>query len=55
MGSKPSKKNNTQIPNIPLTLQQSNRKKEVYADNFIQEIKNISNLLPQYPYVGMDT
>ena len=34
---------------------QSSRIKEVYADNFIQEIKNISNYLTQYPYVGMDT
>ena len=34
---------------------QSNRIKEVYADNFIQEIKNISGYLSQYPYVGMDT
>ena len=56
MTSKPDKKNNnTQLPNTPINLQQSNRKKEVYVDNFIQEIKNISNLLPQYPYVGMDT
>ena len=32
-----------------------NRIKEVYADNFIEEIKNISTFLNQYPYVGMDT
>ena len=34
---------------------QSNRIREVYADNFVQEIKNISGYLTQYPYVGMDT
>ena len=28
---------------------------EVYEDNFIQEIKNISELLEEYNYVGMDT
>ena len=45
------------VSNTPLSFHssQSNRIKEVYADNFIQEIKNISNYLTQYPYVGMDT
>ena len=28
---------------------------EVYSDNFIQEIKNISSLLEEYNYIGMDT
>ena len=28
---------------------------EVYEDNFIQEIKNISELLEKYNYIGMDT
>ena len=28
---------------------------EVYEDNFIQEIKNLSNLLEEYNYIGMDT
>ena len=28
---------------------------EVYEDNFIQEIKNISELLEEYNYIGMDT
>ena len=28
---------------------------EVYEDNFIQEIKNISSLLDEYNYIGMDT
>ena len=28
---------------------------EVFADNFIQEIKNISSLLEEYNYIGMDT
>jgi CCR4-NOT transcription complex subunit 7/8 len=56
MASKPTKKNMSQISPTPLSYHsQSNRIKEVYADNFIQEIKNISNCLLQYPYVGMDT
>ena len=29
--------------------------KEVYEDNFIEEIKNISSLLEEYNYIGMDT
>ena len=33
----------------------SSRIKEVYEDNFIQEIKSIANYLNNYPYVGMDT
>ena len=41
-------------PNINYN-NQSNRIREVYADNFIQEIKIISKYLTQYPYVGMDT
>lgn len=28
---------------------------DVYASNFISEIKNISELLEAYPYIGMDT
>ena len=56
MSSKPNKKNTSQLPNTPLSIHpQSNRIKEVYADNFVEEIKNISNYLTQYPYVGMDT
>ena len=56
MTSKSSKKNISQMGSTPLNIHsQQNRIKEVYADNFIQEIKNISNYLPQYPYVGMDT
>ena len=42
-------------PQNPIFSNQSNRTKEVYIDNFIQEIKNISKYLTQYPYVGMDT
>ena len=55
VSSKPQKKTSTQ--NIPSTNnhQQSIRIKEVFVDNFIQEIKNISNYLPSYNYVGMDT
>ena len=34
---------------------QSNGIREVYVDNFIEEIKTISNFLTQYPYVAMDT
>ena len=54
--SKPQKK----IPQIipprnPIFNNQQNRIKEVYADNFILEIKNIYKLLSQSPYVGMDT
>ena len=29
--------------------------KEVYEDNFIEEIKNIGSLLEEYNYIGMDT
>ena len=56
MAQKSQKKNNTTTspPNINYH-NQSNRIKEVYDDNFIQEIKTISNYLAQYPYVGMDT
>ncbi len=28
---------------------------EVYSDNFIEEIKNMSSLLEEYNYIGMDT
>ncbi len=28
---------------------------EVYDDNFLEEMKNISNLLDEYNYIGMDT
>jgi CCR4-NOT transcription complex subunit 7/8 len=56
MASKPPKKTTNQLNNNSLPFHsQSSRIKEVYADNFIQEIKNISNHLTQYPYVGMDT
>ena len=34
---------------------QSNGIREVYVDNFKEEIKAISNFLTQYPYVAMDT
>ena len=55
LAQKSQKKNNVSpIPNINYH-NQSNRIKEVYMDNFIQEIKNISNYLRDYPYVGMDT
>ena len=27
--------------------------KEVYDDNFLQEIKKINNLIDKYPYVSM--
>ena len=50
-----SQKKNTSPQNNINYRNQSNRIKEVYSDNFIQEIKNISNYLNQYPYVGMDT
>ena len=42
-----------------ITKQNSSNKQpgiiEVYEDNFIQEIKNISSLLDEYNYIGMDT
>ena len=50
-----SQKKNTSPSKSINYRNQSSRIKEVYSDNFIQEIKNISNYLPQYPYVGMDT
>ena len=28
---------------------------DVYADNFIKEIKHLSSLLDEYNYIGMDT
>ena len=28
---------------------------EVYEENFISEIKRISNLIESYPYIGIDT
>ena len=34
---------------------QPNKIKEVFADNFIEEIKTITSFISQYPYVGMDT
>ena len=34
---------------------QSNEIVEVFADNFVTEIKRISLLLEEFPYVGMDT
>lgn len=56
MASKQTKKNNGQLSQAsPPYHSSGNRIKEVYEDNFIQEIKNISKLLSQFPYVGMDT
>ena len=55
LAQKSHKKNNISPPPNINYHNQSNRIKEVYSDNFIQEIKNISNYLTQYPYVGMDT
>ena len=50
------KKNNIPPSSAAINFHnQSIRIKEVYSDNFIQEIKNISNYLADYPYVGMDT
>ena len=54
--SKPHKKPQQQITHSNINFNnQSNRIREVYADNFIKEIKIISNYLNKYPYVGMDT
>ena len=56
LGQKSQKKNVTQPSTNNINFHnQSNRIKEVYSDNFTQEIKNISNYLTQYPYIGMDT
>ena len=54
LAQKSQKKNIPSAANINYQ-NQMNRIKEVYADNFIEEIKNISTFLNQYPYVGMDT
>src|SRR5688500_17469628 len=29
--------------------------KDVYTDNFVEEIKNISHLINNYPFISMDT
>ena len=56
LAQKSQKKNNVSPANTNTNYHnQSNRIKEVFADNFIQEIKIISSFLPQFPYVGMDT
>ena len=56
LAQKSQKKNNVSPANTNTNYHnQSNRIKEVFADNFIQEIKIISGFLPQFPYVGMDT
>ena len=44
-----SNKNNIQIQNNQPGII------EVYEDNFIEEMKNLSSLLEEYNYVGMDT
>ena len=43
--------------NSPLNsqFQTTNRIIEVYADNFIKEIKRIGKYLKSYPFIGMDT
>ena len=56
LAQKSQKKNNVSPANTNTNYHnQSNRIKEVFVDNFIQEIKTIANLLPNFPYVGMDT
>ena len=56
IASKQAKNNMGQSPQSLSPFNNSgNRIMEVYEYNFIQEIKNISKLLSQYPYVGMDT
>ena len=56
MASKQNKKN-INLSTSPTNYHNTSttRIKEVYEDNFIQEIKSIANYLTQYPYVGMDT
>ena len=63
-GFSPTKtKQNKETP-IKSSSSNSNKKKtnneqygiiEVYEDNFIEEIKNLSSLLDEYNYIGMDT
>ena len=56
IASKQAKNNMGQSPqNLSPFNSSGNRIMEVYENNFVQEIKNISKLLSQYPYVGMDT
>ena len=56
IASKQAKNNMEQSPqNLSPFNISGNRIMEVYENNFVQEIKNISKLLNQYPYVGMDT
>ena len=42
-------------PQSPKTPKRNPKLIEVYTDNFIQEIKNLSSHLEQYNYIGMDT
>ena len=55
-----SQKKNSAPKSLALNYSNNNNNEqpgiiEVYEDNFIQEIKNISELLEEYNYVGMDT
>ena len=47
--------NNRHLSKNSNSKSDSNGTVEVYEDNFIQEIKNLSELLEEYNYVGMDT
>ena len=60
----PTNKNQDKKKTIDSPTNNSNNQKyqneqpgiiEVYEDNFIEEIKNLSSLLDQYNYIGMDT
>ena len=60
----PTNKNQDKKKTIDSPTNNSNNQKyqneqpgiiEVYEDNFIEEIKNLSSLLDEYNYIGMDT
>lgn len=63
-GLSPTNKIREKEKNIKSPINKSNKQKygndqpgiiEVYEDNFIEEIKNLSTLLDDYNYIGMDT
>ena len=60
----PTNRNETKENSIKSPIDDTNRLRalnkqagiiEVYEDNFIEEIKNLSSLLDEYNYIGMDT
>ena len=56
----PSNNNSSRnfLPSKNIMINSNNEQpgiKEVYEDNFVEEIKNIVSLLEEYNYIGMDT